>query len=222
MKLLVTTLFLTLTILALPAAAGTLSIDVNGVLGPLLDGADPIHLDGAIFTATGTIDQNAAPISVSGDSATYYLPGNLQIMLGNTTLTGYDAMLTMTAPSAGPDTMVLDFSIFQNAAPDVTASLTLPSGTLDGIEVQSFWASVTESDSSLSYSVAGTTDNLTGTLGITGTASIGDAPPSSVPEPGTIGLLAGGLALGIVIRNVAHASACRCRLQPTVPRQARS
>src|ERR1035438_4542016 len=90
MKLLVITVFLILVTLPVPAAAGTLSFDVSGVLGPVLQGPDPIQLAGATFTATGAIDPEALPIGISGDSATYDLAGNLQITAGTFTLTGYD------------------------------------------------------------------------------------------------------------------------------------
>lgn len=58
-----------------------------------------------------------------------------------------------------------------------------------------FWANVSQPDASLSYSVPGATDNLTGTLGIDGSVSVGGPPSSSAPEPATIGLLAAGLVL---------------------------
>lgn len=196
-----TALYLILTALAAPVAAGTLSIDVTGVLGPILQGSDPVHLAGDTFKATGAIDANALPISVSGDSAAYSLAGDLQIVLGNVTLTGYDALLILTAPPAGPDTMVLDFSVFAySSTPDVTASFTLPAGTLNGTGVQSFWAGVTEPGSSLGYSVPGATYNLTGTLGIDGSAAVGGTPGSTTPEPGTAGLLAAGLALAVAFK----------------------
>src|ERR1022692_2338164 len=66
MKLLVITVFLILVTLPVPAAAGTLSFDVSGVLGPVLQGPDPIQLAGATFTATGAIDPEALPIGISG------------------------------------------------------------------------------------------------------------------------------------------------------------
>jgi len=181
-----------------PAAASLLSIDVGGVLGPILQGGDPIHLAGDTFSATGAIDSNAVPIAASWDSATYDLSGNLQIMLGTLALTGYNAMLTITAPPSGPDAVILDFSVTEfNFTPDAAAFLTLPPGTLDGTEIQKFWVSISEPDGSLSYSVPGLSDVVTGTLGITGDASIGGTAQSSAPEPGTAGLLAIGLALAI-------------------------
>jgi hypothetical protein len=204
MKLLVTTLFLGLAALPPPADAGLLSIDVSGVLGPVLQGSDPIHLAGDTFTATGEIDANAVPIGASGGSAIYDLSGNLQIALGHLNLTGYDPMLTITAPSSGPDTVFLDFSVVEYSfTPDVIAEFTLPAGTLDGTGVQSFWANVSEPGATLSYSVAGGTQDVTGTLGITGNVSFGGAPASSAPEPGTLCLLAAGtvVAIGMKMRG---------------------
>jgi|ERR1019366_126095 hypothetical protein len=201
MKLLVTTLFITLVALSIPAFAGTLDIDVNGVLGPVLQGADPIGLTGVTFTATGAIDANAVPIGIAGDSYTYDLSGNLQIMLGKLTLTGYNPELTITAPPSGPDTAVLDFGVTEfGFTPLVEAYLTLPPGTLNGTEIQKFWASVSQPDSSLTYTVPGEEAVIYGTLGITGSASIGGTPPSSAPEPGTVSLLAAGLVLAIAMK----------------------
>jgi len=204
MKILFTTLLLSLAALPKPAAAGLLSIDVAGVLGPVLQGADPINLAGSTFTATGAIDSNAIPISVSGDTAVYALPGTLQITLGQGAFTGYNALLSIIAPSFGPDTAVLDFSLFAfNTTPDATATFLLNEGTFNGTGIQSFSANVIEPDGSLGYSIAGATDNLTGTLGITGSVSVGGVQPSGVPEPGTFGLLTAGLlaAIGLKMRG---------------------
>jgi hypothetical protein len=199
MKLLVTALFLALLTLPVPAAAGTLSIDVGGVLGPVLQGSDPINLTGETFMATGAIDPNAVPVSISGDSATYDLSGNLQLMLGAVTLTEYDATLTITAPPSGPDTLALDFSVTEfNFTPQVEASFSLPSGTLNGTGIQRFWAEVSQPDSSFSFVLPDSEIDISGTLGITGSASIGGTPSSNAPEPGTVNLLAAGLVLGAI------------------------
>jgi hypothetical protein len=202
MKLLVITVFLILVTLPVPAAAGTLSFDVSGVLGPVLQGPDPIQLAGATFTATGAIDPEALPIGISGDSATYDLAGNLQITAGTFILTGYDAMLTMTAPPSGPDTLFLDLRVTEYGfTPEIAAFFRLPSGTLNGTEIQKFWAEVNQPDGSLSFSLVPDMEGtLSGTVGITGSVSIGGTPSSSAPEPGTAGLLAAGLVLAIAMK----------------------
>ena len=201
MKSLAAALFLALAALPIPAAAGLLSIDVNGVLGPVLQGSDPIHLAGDTFTATGSIDPNAVPISTSTDAAIYLLSGDLQVLVSNLTLTGYDAMITVIAPPSGPDTVVLDFSVLAySSTPDVTASFTLPAGTFDGTGIQTFWEYVNEPGGSLGYSVPGATSVLTGTLGITGSVSVGGTPSSSAPEPGTAGLLALGTVVALALK----------------------
>jgi hypothetical protein len=186
-----------------PGMAGTLDIDVYGVLGPLLQGSDPIHLAGVDFSATGAIDANAVPIFEAGDSYTYDLLGNLQITLGKVVLTGYDPQLTITAPPSGPDTVVLDFGVTEfSFTPVVEAFLTLPEGTLSSSELQPFWSSLSEPDSNLTYTVPGQEDAIYAELGITGSVSVGGVAPSSAPEPGTIGLLAAGLAMAIAMKKV--------------------
>jgi hypothetical protein len=195
--------FFTLVTLPAPGMAGTLDVGVSGVLGPVLEGSDPIYLAGAPFTATGAIDANAVPIFTAGDSYTYDLLGTVQITLGQLTLTGYNPELTITASASGADTAVLGFGVTEfGFTPVVEAFLALSPGTLNGSGVQPFWSTLSQPDSYLTYAVPGQEDVIYGSLGITGNASIGGAPPSSAPEPGTVGLLAAGLALAIAMKNM--------------------
>src|SRR5579871_1986381 len=130
-----------LAVVTLPLHAGTISLDVSGVLGPLFGGSDPLKLAGQSFTLAGLFDANLAPVSVTADSATYALPVNLQIAVGALYLTGYNADLTITTPPSGPDTVTLDFSVIQsNFSPDVYASLSLPAGTFSGPALRDFSA----------------------------------------------------------------------------------
>jgi hypothetical protein len=203
MKLLVTAFFMILAMLPAPGMAGTLDIDVTGVLGPVLQGSDAIRLSGATFTATGAIDASAVPVGISGGAYVYDLSGDVQITLGLLTLTGYNPELILSAPSSGPDTAILDFSVTEYGfAPVVEAFLTLPPGTLNGPGVQPFSASVSEPDSYVTYALPGEEDVIYASLGITGNASMGGTPPASAPEPGTVGLLAAGLALAIAMKNM--------------------
>jgi hypothetical protein len=163
-------------------------------------------MDTKTFTATGTIDQNTAPISTTADSATYNLPADLQITLGLLNFTGYSPTLTLIDPPSGPDTMSLNFTVIEAGfKPDVNATLSLPEGTLNGAGLQTFWVNVSQPDSSFSFSLPIGEVLYAGTLGITGTASItGETPPpSGVPEPATMGLLAAGLlAVGFTKRGL--------------------
>ena len=88
--------------------------------------------------------------------------------------------------------------------PVVTATLVLPAGTLNGTGLQNYSGSVFEPDSTFSFELLGVSTAMTGTLGISGTTSAsGSTSPSGVPEPGTIGLLSGGLlALTFVRRRL--------------------
>lgn len=180
--------------LSIPARAGTVAFGTSGTLGPVLSGSDPLQLSGRTFSLTGAIDPHAVPISTTGDSATYDVPVNLDIMIGNAPpLTGYFATITLTDPASGPDTMTIDFNVVEfNFTPIVGATLTLPDGTLHGTGIQNFLANVSQPDSGFFFTLPGGSQSISGTLGVTGTAYIGTAP-SGVPEPGTISLLIGGL-----------------------------
>ncbi len=182
--------------LTVPAHAGIVNFDVQGLLGPLLSGSDPLKLAGQDFMASGAFSQDLTAIGTTGDSATYSLPGTLQITVGALTLTGYNANLTITDPASGPGTVSLGFSVIQaEFNPDVFATLSLPEGALQGAAIQDFSASLSGPASSLTYDVIGTSQVLSGELGISGSASIAGAGGAGVPEPGTIGLLAAGLGL---------------------------
>jgi hypothetical protein len=182
---------------ARPARAGTISFDITGTLGPVLSGIDPLKFAGQTFTASGSLDESTPPAGTTADSATYDIPGGILISLGAVTLNGFNTALTLTAPPSGPDTMFLEFSVTElSFTPDVMAILSLPEGTLNGTGLQNFSASVSQPDSSLTFVLPGVSTVITGTLGVTGTASMSGAtapPPSGVPEPATMTLLAGGL-----------------------------
>ena len=194
--------------LSLPARAGAITLEASGTLGPLMSGIDPLKLDGGSFTVTGTLDQNSTPISVTADSATYNIPGTLDITVGLFDFSNLFGTMTLTDPSLGPDIVAFDFTVSElGFVPIVTATLSLPAGTLNGTELQDYSASVSEPDSLFTFQLPAGSSLLTGTLGITGISSAcGETSPSGVPEPGTIGLLASGLlAVTLVRRRAARA-----------------
>jgi hypothetical protein len=189
--------------LLLPARAGTVTLITSGTLGPLMSGIDPLKLNGGSFVVTGTIDQNSAPTSVTADSATYSIPGTLDITVGELDFGNLFGTMTLTDPSSGPDIVAFDFTVSElGFVPIVTATLLLPEGTLNGTELQNYSASVSEPDSMFTFQLPAGSSLLTGTLGITGvtSASLGTSP-SGVPEPGTLALLAGGLLAVTLVRR---------------------
>ncbi|MFN7993678.1 MAG: PEP-CTERM sorting domain-containing protein [Bryobacteraceae bacterium] len=188
-------LVLLLTGFSRPVSAGMIGFDISGTLGPVLTGIDPLHLDGSAFSATGSIDQNAVPISTTENSATYLLPAPIQVIAGNINISGYNASLTVTDSSSGPDIISLDFSAVEVIfTPDVNATLSLPDGTLTGTGIQNFFADFSQPDSTFSFTLPGVSDLVSGTLGVTGTVNMGGGAPSGVPEPGTAAMMLGGLA----------------------------
>jgi len=61
---------------------------------------------------------------------------------------------------------------------------------------------MTEPDSVFTFQLPAGSSLLRGTLGIPGgTSAVGETSPSVVPEPGTIGLLAGGLLAVTLVRR---------------------
>lgn len=187
--------------LSLPARAGTITLETSGTLGPLISGIDPLNLNGGSFFVTGTIDQNSAPTSITADSATYSIPGTLDITVGALDFSGFFGAMTLTDPSSGPDTVALDFMVSElGFVPVVTATMSLPEGTLIGTGLQDYSASISQPDSTFSFQLLGVSTSLTGTLGITGVTSASTSP-SAVPEPGTMGLLACGLLAVTLVRR---------------------
>jgi hypothetical protein len=190
------------------ARAGAITLETTGTFGPLMSGIDPLKLDGSSFTVTGTIDQNSAPTSVTADSATYTIPGTLDITVGTLDFGELFGTMTLTAPSSGPDIVAFDFTVSElGFVPIVTATLSLPEGTLNGTGLQDYSADVSEPSSLFTFQLPAGSSLLTGTLGITGVScAFGESSPSGVPEPGTIGLLAGGLlAVALMRRRSAKA-----------------
>jgi hypothetical protein len=194
--------------LSLPARAGTITLETSGTLGPLLSGIDPLKLNGGSFLVMGTIDANSSPIGTTADSATYTLPGTLDITIGALDFSGFFGTMTLTDAASGPDTVVLDFLVSElGFVPVVSATLSLPEGTLSGTGLQNYSANIFEPDSTFSFQLVGGSSLLTGTLGITGvTSASGGTLPSTVPEPGTIGLLAAGLLAVTLARRARNRS----------------
>jgi PEP-CTERM motif len=183
--------------LVLPVQASILTFDMTGVLGPLESGTDPLSLAGDSFEFTGTIDQNAVPVSTDVGSATYDVSGDVQLIMRGLTFTSQDASLTIMDSDGGPDYLLFTFQLSAYGfTPEIAASLSLPAGTFTGAAPQDFGAATVGSDSSVSYFLIDNSTFLSGSYGLSGTASMtgGAMPGSGVPEPGSIALMAGGLA----------------------------
>src|SRR5579871_1802289 len=197
-------LFILLTTLTLPVCASTINIDINGTLGPLLAGSDPLNLAGDLFSAQGSFTDPFTLISGNGSSATYNVPGDLQIQAGNFDLTGYNATLTITDPSSGPDTLTLAFTIIQViTSPQAAVTISLPAGTFGSDNIQNLDVTFSQPDSNLLYSAIGNSAVVSGELGITGAATVTGAGPSGAqtPEPGTLGIVITSLLACAIVKH---------------------
>jgi hypothetical protein len=212
-----TLLILAVLALTVPAVqAGTVTFTVSDDLGPVIT-SDPLGLAGGPFSLTGTVTQGPAgqttytvdSLTVTATASTFGITETLQACgtpaapsgcAGDTTT----PTLTITPDSAS---LIFDVAVKLGTATfigNLSAAVNLPSGTLEQngvVSLANFSDVPIQSGSTLSYKVAAV--NFIGEVGVGGTASMSgvtSGPPPTVPEPGTIALLAGGL-LGLVFRK---------------------
>jgi hypothetical protein len=159
--------------------AQTLTIVLDGTLGPVLSGSDPAGLDGDSATVTITASESLKPFKTKGKSASYHIPaGDRTVDVNGTDYTS-TSRSTMTV-RLGSEADLLAFS----------ASLKIEGFTVSVSDVSSLQAGswtksvlkhpgpfspspqdLTEPSSNFTYTVFGETT----VLGVTGTASNSDA-----------------------------------------------
>ena len=90
----------------------TLTMTINGTLGPVLSGPDPLGANGETGTLTVMASESLSPTSSTANSATYTLPaGALSVVIGGTTFktTGQSTMKITLGAKA--DTVVLSSTV---------------------------------------------------------------------------------------------------------------
>jgi len=71
-----------------PAAGTTLTISIAGTLGPILQGSDPLNLNGQAGSLSLTVNEAQTPVAQNGSTVTYRLaPGNVTLLVGRTPFT---------------------------------------------------------------------------------------------------------------------------------------
>lgn len=104
---------------AFPLLAANVTYTVNGTLGPVLSGSDPVGANGKSATVTITASQTLSPVSHTATSATYTLPiGALTLVLNGTTYTSTaTSSMTYTRPASGRDKLIVKTTIKELGLP---------------------------------------------------------------------------------------------------------
>ena len=116
---------------AVSQATETLTITINGTLGPILSGSDPIGADGQSGTVTIMASESLSPTKHSKTSATYTLPaGAITAIVGGQTFTsGSPAKMTIKLAKKA-DTLTLTFaSSIDGFSFTITDTTTLETGS---------------------------------------------------------------------------------------------
>jgi hypothetical protein len=96
-----------------PLMAASITYTINGTLGPVLSGSDPLGANGKSGVLTATASTTLVPTSKTSTTATYTLPaGAITVVIGGTSYgTTGTSTLKYTFPAAGPDNMVITTKI---------------------------------------------------------------------------------------------------------------
>jgi hypothetical protein len=159
-------------------AAKTLTLTLDGTLGPVLSGSDPAGLDGQSATMTVTVKESASPYKTTTNSASYHIPaGDIVVTVNgsNYTSTSRSSMTVKLGNKADLLTLKAKVTIFGHPVSIVDTSA-LQSGSWTSGVLQHpapFSPSpqdLTEPSSTFTYTISGQTT----VLGVTGTASNGE------------------------------------------------
>jgi hypothetical protein len=156
----------------------TLTITLDGTLGPVISGNDPAGLDGQSATVTVVVKESLNPYKTTAGSASYHIPaGDITVSVNgsNYTSTSRSSMIVKLGRKADLLTLKARLDILGHAV-NVSDTSALQSGSWTSSVLQHpalFSPSpqdISEPDSSFTYTVFGETT----VLGVTGSASNGD------------------------------------------------
>jgi hypothetical protein len=166
--------------------ANTLTIVLDGTLGPVIKGSDPAHLDGESATVTVTISESAKPYKTTANSASYFVPkGDITVDVNGTNYSTTSKSKMMIKLGSKADLLTLKASLsidgYKITVADVSS---LESGSWSNSVLQHptvFSPSpqdLTSPSSNFTYTVFGETTEL----GVTGTASNSDAADTALAD----------------------------------------
>ena len=170
----------------------TLTINMNGTIGAVLSGTDPLGASGEAGVLTMVANESLSPTKTTATSATYTLPpGAITVTVGGTTVTTTtSSTLKISIPAKGGDNVILSASVRELGIKlQVTATAALRKGSFPSSALQhpttfhptpqnlTTATSPTGPGSKISYTALGTTT----VLGFSGTASC-NAAADEVPE----------------------------------------
>ncbi|MGD0191854.1 MAG: hypothetical protein ABSD74_14030 [Rhizomicrobium sp.] len=171
------------------APGSTLTIGIDGTAGPILQGNDPLGLNGKSASVTVLVSEQLKPKKHSKTSATYKIPaGAITLTFDGTSYqTNSPSKMTVTLGKTA-DTLTLVSAVTEEGITvDFTDTTSLAPGSWTNAVLQNpapFTPSpqtLSSPSSKLKYSGAqfGTT-----VVGISGTASSSDAPDPELPDDG--------------------------------------
>ena len=156
----------------------TLTITLDGTLGPVISGSDPADLDGKSATVTIEASESLKPYKTSGSSASYHIPaGDITVTVDGTNYSSTTRSSMVIKLGKKADTLTFKASLsydgFKIQVSDVS-SLESGSWSKSVLEHPTTFSpspqDLSEPSSNFTYSVLGETTKL----GVTGTASDSD------------------------------------------------
>lgn len=108
-----------------PLMAANITYSINGTLGPILSGSDPLGANGESGVITIVASSTLPPTKTTKTSATYTLPaGSITVVIDGTTYgTTGTSTLEYTFPAAGPDKMVITTKISVSLTAKITGTV---------------------------------------------------------------------------------------------------
>jgi len=167
-------------------AAKTLTITLDGTLGPVLSGNDPAGLDGKSATVTAVASESLNPYRHTAKSASYRLPvGAITVNVNGTNYTSTSKTEMMIKLTGHADMLVFKSTLKINgfSVPVLdTTSLQTGSWTAAVLQHPAVFSpspqNLTSPSSTFKYTFSGDTT----VLGVTGTASSSDAADSGIAD----------------------------------------
>ncbi len=160
------------------APKSTLTITLDGTLGPIISGSDPAGLDGQSATVTVEASESLKPYKTTASSVSYHIPaGAITVDVGGTDYTSTSKSSMTIKLGKKSDTLTLkaalDIDGFKVQVSDVS-SLAAGSWTKSVLQHPTLFApspqNLSEPDSTLTYTVFSEKT----VLGVTGTAANSD------------------------------------------------